>query len=408
MNSKETLFKFINNSIPDMISLQKILNAVPALAPENDGDGEMKKAEALIRWFNKEGVSDIERIDVPDSRVTEKVRPNIIVSIPGKSEKKTIWVMSHLDVVPPGERTLWARDPYTLIEKDGRLYGRGVEDNHQGLVASVFAALSFLKTGIMPAYTVKLLFVADEEVGSDYGIKYLLKNYNLFKKDDFILVPDGGRSEGDMIVVAEKNLLWLKFITTGKQCHASMPGLGINAFTAASDLVLKLNGLNSLFKDKNDLFDPPVSTFVPTKKENNVPNINTLPGEDVFYLDCRILPVVKIDTVLTEIDKICKAVQAEYNVKIKYKIVQRVESKPIPEDCSLVKALQTAIEDVYKIRAVPVGIGGGTVAAHLRNDGFYAVVWSKLDETAHMPNEYCIIDNMTGDSKVMSMFMLNG
>ena len=47
-----------------------------------------------------------------------------------------------------------------------------------------------------------------------------------------------------------------------------------------------------------------------------------------------------------------------------------------------------------------MGIGGGTVAALFRHAGIPAACWARLDEIAHQPNEYCIIDNMVGDAKV--------
>jgi succinyl-diaminopimelate desuccinylase len=53
-----------------------------------------------------------------------------------------------------------------------------------------------------------------------------------------------------------------------------------------------------------------------------------------------------------------------------------------------------------------VGIGGGTVGAHLRKKGIDTVVWARIESTAHMPNEYCLIENMVGDAKVMAHIML--
>jgi len=113
---------------------------------------------------------------------------------------------------------------------------------------------------------------------------------NLFHHDDLIIVPDSGNPEGSLIEVAEKSMLWLCFKTKGKQCHGSNPHLGNNAFTAASYLVTKLTKLRKIFSNTDPLFDPPQSTFEPTKKEANVGNINTIPGEDVFCMDCRVLP----------------------------------------------------------------------------------------------------------------------
>jgi succinyl-diaminopimelate desuccinylase len=72
-----------------------------------------------------------------------------------------------------------------------------------------------------------------------------------------------------------------------------------------------------------------------------------------------------------------------------------------------VKSLQSALYKTAGIRGVPAGIGGGTVAAYLRRKGFDAAVWATLEETAHMPNEYCRIKNMVLDSKVMATLMLH-
>jgi succinyl-diaminopimelate desuccinylase len=61
---------------------------------------------------------------------------------------------------------------------------------------------------------------------------------------------------------------------------------------------------------------------------------------------------------------------------------------------------------VYGKAGKAMGIGGGTVAALFRRAGFDAACWSRLDETAHQPNEYCIIDNMVGDAKVFAHIFL--
>ena len=228
----------------------------------------------------------------------------------------------------------------------------------------------------------------------------------MFGKDDFFLVPDVGNKKGTMIEIAEKSMYWIKFKVTGKQCHGSVPELGKNAFLAGSDLVVKLNELNNIFSHKNKLFDPPYSTFAPTKKEANVPNINTIPGEDVFYFDCRILPEINIDDVNKKIEEIILETEKKHGVKIEYSAVMQGSSKPTPKDASIVSSVKKAVKEVYNEEAVPRGVGGGTVAAFLRNEGYNTVVWETIDETAHMPNEYCIVDNMTGDAKVMACIMM--
>lgn len=395
--------QFLDSQEQGVIELETLLSSYPALAPESGGIGEIEKAAALEAWLKKQGMTDIVHYDAPDPRVPSQIRPNMVATIPGKRADSPIWIMSHLDVVPEGERRLWETDPWKIVVKNGKVYGRGVEDNQQGIVSSVFAALAFLKLGVVPERTIKLLFIADEEVGSKFGIQYLLEHYNLFGKDDIILIPDGGSVDGTEIEVAEKNICWLKVTTMGKQTHAAMPDKGANAFLAASDLALRIHRLEkSTFTARDPLFSPDRSTINPTKKEANVPNVNTIPGEDVFYVDMRILPVYPVAAVLEEVSRQARAIEAEYNVKIQLDVLQSTESRATPADAPVVGLLTEAIRQVYGVEAKPIGIGGGTVGAYLRKAGFDCVVWSKMHENAHQPNESADIANIIGDAKVFA------
>jgi succinyl-diaminopimelate desuccinylase len=407
------------------VELETELCKRPAISPESGGEGELEKCEFLETWLKSRGITSLERHDAPDSRAKGGIRPNLIATIHAADEDASntdrgcLWIMSHLDVVPPGEASLWQGDPWTLrreergVRADGsstgeRVIGRGVEDNQQGLVSSALAVLALINNGIKPARTVKLLFAADEENGSAYGIGWLIKNRpGLFSKNDTALIPDGGDSRGESIEVAEKNLVWVKFSTHGKQAHGSTPDLGANAFLAGSELALSLHeGLSAAFGDHDSLFDPDYSTFQPTKKEANVPNINTIPGEDVFYMDMRILPRYPVHEVLKEVDRIKGEVEAKHRVKIDYSFNQRMESKPTAADAPFIKMLSKTVAEVYGVKPKPVGIGGGTVGAYLRNEGIDAAVWCRIDDTAHQPNEYALIENILGDAKVMALLML--
>lgn len=399
----QKLFEFIDNSKDKMVELESLLTSHPALAPENGGQGEDKKAAALTDWLLKNGFSSqqIVRFDAPDSRVESGKRPSLVVTIPGESDEHSVWVMAHLDVVPVGDLGLWKTDPWKVVEKDGKLFGRGVEDNQQGLVSAVFAALAFVKNGVKPAHTVKLLFMADEEVGSKYGVIWLLKNTDLFKKNDLYLIPDGGDPKGETIEVAEKNILWLKVHVKGKQCHGSRPDQGKNACLAACALSLELHNLQNVFNKKDSLFEPDYSTFQPTMRFSNVEGVNIIPGEDTFCMDCRILPCYSLEQVLSQVELCCTKIEEEYGVEVCYETLQMSESPATPVDSPVVKKLAEAIKSVHGLDARTIGIGGGTVGAELRREGYPCVVWSTMDECAHMPNEYCIIENIQKDAKTL-------
>ena len=393
-----------------MIEMQKELTAIPAVGPANDGDGEMPKARALKNLLMQLGFSSFRHFDAPDETVTGGLRPNFLTSLAGKDQSRRIWIITHLDIVPPGEIKLWSADPYQAYVKNNRIYGRGTEDNQQDMLASIFAARAFIDEGITPVHPLNLFFVADEETSGAKGLYHVLDlPEKIFHANDLIVVPDSGNAEGSLIEIAEKGILWLGFKTTGKQCHGSKPQLGINAFSAASHLVTRLAKLREIFSASDPLFDPPQSTFEPTKKEANVGNINTIPGEDIFYMDCRILPRYTLTEVMAVIEEITKDVENQFSVKIEISHHQYVEpASPTPSDAPVVIALQHAIEKVYGLKAFAGGVGAGTVAAYLRKRGYPVAVWSKTEMNAHQPDENCLIDNMLGNAKVFACLFLHG
>ena len=405
---KEQILQKIEGFRDYAVELQRGLTAIPALAPSSGGEGEHDKAQWLDAELRKLKFDEIQWYNAPDPQAKLNIRPNIVARWKGQSSRKTLWIMSHTDVVPPGERKLWKTDPYTLHVEDGKLYGRGVEDNQQALVASLLVAKAMMDCGYRPPVDLALLFAADEETGSELGAIWLAENHpEIFGKEDVFLVPDGGESDGSMVEVAEKSLWWLKITTRGKQCHASTPEQGRNSFKAACDLAIRMQSLYKKFNKKDKLYCPPMSTFEPTKKDANVPNVNTIPGEDVFYYDCRVLPQYPLKTVAAEIKRLAKGVEKQYGVKISFDDVQRAEAAPpTSPDAEVVRLISEAIKEVHGVKARTMGIGGGTVAAVFRKLGLPAVVSAKLDETAHQPNEYCILDNLIGDAKVCALTAL--
>jgi succinyl-diaminopimelate desuccinylase len=390
----------------EMINLQRELVSRVAVGPDNEGPGEGEKAAflegLLIGWGLR-----VENYPAPDPRVAGGGRPNLVAWLPGQRPDK-VWVLSHLDVVPPGDLDLWDSDPYTLRVEGDRLIGRGTEDNHQGLVSSLMAVKALLDLGITPPRTVGLALVSDEETGSKLGLDYVLKTQpQLFSPQDLIIVPDAGNQEGTLVEVAEKSVLWLRLILLGQQSHASRPLLGKNTLRAAAHVIVALEALHQEFAGNNPLFDPPVSTFEPTQKEANVENINTIPGRDVFYLDCRVLPEFDLGQVRARIEALARETAAKFGVTVTVEPVQELVSAPATDpESPVVQALVRAIREVYGREAKPQGIGGGTVAAFFRQRHLPAAVWMTVTHAAHQPNESCLLSNLVNDARVMAHVFL--
>jgi succinyl-diaminopimelate desuccinylase len=386
----------------EMIKMQSDITAIPAIGPTSNGQGEAERAKYLLSALKPIGL-EIAEYNAPDDRVPAGYRPNIVARFPGIYPSHKIWIMTHIDIVPPGPRNLWNTDPYQATVIEDKIYGRGTEDNQQEIVASIAAVKALKSVGFTPVYDVNLIFVSDEETGSFYGAGHLLKTCpQLFKEDDLYIVPDAGNSEATTLEIAEKSILWIKFTIKGKQIHASVAPKGINAHRAGANLIVALDKMfKKNYRKKNRLFSPPFTTAEPTKKEANVPNINTVPGEDIFYFDCRIIPEYDIQKVLADVKIEVVQIEQKFGVQIILDMPQAEQAAPPTSvNAPVVKLLKKAIKNIYQVNAKPKGIGGGTVAAFFRRKGFPAAVWAKFAETAHMPNEYCVIDNMVNDAKV--------
>ncbi len=390
----------------ELIDLSSKFVSINSVNPKTGGPGELEVANWLKDVCKNLGTDEIVEIKAPDNQVPYGYRPNILALINGENHSKRIWLMTHTDKVPPGDLSLWDNDPFSPIVKNGKIYGRGSEDNGSSLVASIIAAKILKKLNIKPKYDLGLMFVADEETGSDFGISYVLEKYS-FNKNDWFIVPDSGNPEGNEIEIAEKSIMWLKMTTKGKQAHASMPNLAKNSHRAAMECAIAIDSfIHEKYKDRNELFIPSYSTFEPTKKDSNVENVNTIPGTDVICFDGRILPQYDIDTIFSEIKQITKIYENKHGVEINLEFLQKnVAPKPTSVDHPLVQSFSQAVTDTRSFTPKLVGIGGGTCAALLRKAGFPAIVWATIDETAHQPNENCTIEYILKDAVTFAYYL---
>lgn len=389
-----------------VVALQQALTACRALGPENGGQGEEEKAAFITAQLQAAGVTDLRRLDAPDDRVACGHRPNLVARIPGRSPR-TLWLFAHTDVVPSGPAGEWLSDPWQVRRDEDLLYGRGVEDNQQGLVSMLLLAEALHATGLTPELTLGLVFMADEETGNTFGLAHILAAApELFRQDDLFIVPDSGSPSGADIEVAEKSIAQFKVHTRGLQGHASTPHKARNALTAAAAAITSLSELGRDFPQEDPLFDPPCSTFVPTRHDANGPGINIIPGEDVFYLDCRLLPGIDPDAVLAAARQRVAPIARHHGTDIDVELVHLQKASASAPNCPAARALVAAVQEIYGVEARPTGIGGGTVAALLRQAGLPAVVWSCIRNTCHQHNEHSSISATIRDAQVFAHVLM--
>ena len=393
------ILKKIDASTDDMISDMSEMIRIPAIGPLNGGKGEGNRADKVLGFLK--GYDSVERIDVKDMHDPSVMRPNILAKKNGKG-KGTVWIVSHLDTVLPGDLTEWKTPPYEPVVKDGRIYGLGTEDNGQAVISSIYAS-KYFECGSLSKRSIGLAIVADEETTSAMGIEHLI-NAGLFDQDDVFVVPDWGVPGGTMLEVAEKHLIWLKFSIEGKQTHGSTPQRGLNAYRISAAMLTDMLGrLEKKYGGTDPLFRPPVSTFEPTKSIMTVGNINTIPGYHEFWLDIRLLPVYDPDDLIAYAKEVAADWEKRTGAKISAEVEQRTRSgRPSSTDCKEYQALRDSITSVIGKEPETVGVGGGTCANFFRLAGYNAYVWQCGGGSLHQPNEYCELANLKIDAKVFA------
>lgn len=395
----DVVLERIEASREDIVDLMSEMIAIPAIAPESGGEGESERADLLQRHLT--GFDTIRRIDVPDEYDPSVMRPNILARKEGEG-KGTVWIVAHTDTVPAGDLEEWDTDPFEAVFKDGRIYGRGTEDNGQAILSSIFAS-RFIPSGILSRRSIGIALVADEETTSRMGIDHLL-DHGCFSEDDVFIVPDWGSPGGSMIEIAEKNLIWLRFEVIGKATHGSTPGKGQNAFRVGTYFLAELMGrFAKEFNEADPLFEPPTSTFEPTKNEITSLNVNTIPGRFEFYMDIRAIPRYSLDDIKGAAEALAEEYGRRTGIRIEISEVQRhMSGRMSSTESEVYKALSSSVEEVVGKKPTAVGVGGATCANFFRARGYDAYVWQHGGGTLHSPNEYAVLDNIVIDAKVFA------
>jgi len=158
-----------------------------------------------------------------------KGRPNLVARIKGAGKTAPILLYGHVDVVTTQDQA-WDQPPLEGRLVDGFVWGRGALDMKGGVAMMVAAFMRLKAEGIQPPGDVVLAVVGDEEAGGDDGAKFLVEEHaDLFKDIRFALGEFGGFTMTVAgrrfypIMIAEKQICWMKATVRGQGGHGSMP-----------------------------------------------------------------------------------------------------------------------------------------------------------------------------------------
>ena len=371
-------------------------------------------------------------------------------------ETAELGILCHLDVVP-AEGKGWKTDPFTLTEKDGVLYGRGVIDDKGPAVAALFAMKCVKELGFPLKKGVRLIFGTDEENGSA-DLDFYLKNENfppmVFTPDAGFpviniekgmarsrffgkylggalvsfhggiipnAVPDSaecvlrGISRDKITSAIENDRSGAKFAFSengdtitiscvGKPAHASTPESGINAVTALISLLNRiienatLAGLEGLFP-----FGETDGKSVGLKCSDEHGALTAV--FSIFNYDengCEGVVDVRFPCCknLAFVDEAERSAFAKINLE--YERFMGDEPHIVPEDSDFIRALLSVYEEIEGEKGYCRAIGGGTYVHNIAGGVAFGAERGDTDYNMHADNEFITTDELLRDAELFA------
>lgn len=257
----------------------KILSDLISIKSVNEN--EIEVANYLKDLFAEYGI--VSKI-VP---VTE-TRVNLVAEI--GSGSPIIGISGHMDVVSPGDENEWTSDPFTLTERDGKLYGRGTNDMKAGLINLALVMIELKENNELKNGTVRFMATTGEEVGGAGSKKLYEEGY--MDDVDYLWVAEPSH---DTIIYSHKGSLNFRVTSIGEAAHSSMPEHGYNAIIPLMKYLLELDEKLNSDKRKNEVLGNLVMSTTIFNAGNQV---NSIPEKAVAEINVRTIPEFDNDEVI--------------------------------------------------------------------------------------------------------------
>ena len=352
---------------------------------------------ALIEWVERylAGHGIASRRIVSD----DGAKANLLATI-GPASEGGVVLSGHTDVVPVAGQA-WSSDPFVLVEREGRLFGRGSCDMKGFLALALAAVPDFLEAGLQrPAH---LAFSYDEEIGC-FGAPAMIDLIGRELPRPALVVV--GEPTSMEVVSGHKGIGFWRVTVTGREAHSSRTDLGVSAVMGAARLMGELAAIAERLTRAAD----PASIFLPKGPTLTIGTVaggtagNILARQCVFQFDLRGLPHDGSRAALGGFFDLARQIDAEIKV-------QAPEGGVVVEQLADVPPLRAdpASEAEAFVRRLAGDNGPARVASfaseagQFQGAGLPAVLCGpgSIDQ-AHQPDEYVDLTQMQRGAAFMA------
>ena len=351
----------------------------------------------LIDWVGQY----LAGVGVDTARVfnSDGSKANLFAMI-GPSVPGGVILSGHTDVVPV-EGQKWKSCPWTMAERNGRLYGRGACDM-KGFLASVLAAAPAMRSAPLRR-PVQIAFSYDEEIGCVGAPSMIKEMRKCFPPASAAIV---GEPTSMKVATAHKGTMALEVCVRGHEVHSSLMHKGVSAVMVAARLIEWANQRNAEIRreeaeSESAQFDPPYTTLhIGRICGGTAQNITA--KECRFELEIRCVPRDRTRRWADRFRRHAKAVESgmrRTHPKAAIEISDWFDVPQLrPESSGCAEALARRLTGDNGTHVMSCGTEAGQFQEH----GYSAVVCGPGDiETAHKPDEHISVSQLEAASGFM-------
>jgi acetylornithine deacetylase/succinyl-diaminopimelate desuccinylase family protein len=344
---------------------------------ENPPGREAQAAKVVRTWCEELGLETTEH-------EAEAGRPSVIAS--WGEEGPNLCYCSHIDVVPAGDPSLWAFDPYAATIRDGLMYGRGTSDAKGPVSAAMEAVVALKAAGFEPKGKLDLAFVADEEAMGFKGAAFLVESGVL--SPDIAIV---GEPTSLRVVHAQRGACWFEITTHGVAGHGSAPERGVNAIDHMAEVIARLK--ETLPDVSHPVLGGP-SINVGTIRGGE--KVNIIAASCVVEVDRRSVPPETEEGVIASVQAAVDRARERFpEIDATVELAFYGAPFELSPDATVVRAMADAVTETRGSEAELVGFRGASDARFLSAAGADVIVCGPGDITlAHTAKEYIELDEL--------------
>jgi acetylornithine deacetylase len=343
------------------------INSVnPTLVPGAPGEGAI--ADVVAAEMRRSGLDVVTELVAPG-------RPNVVGVLEGRTNGRTLMFCGHTDTVG----VVGMADPFTPVERGGRLFGRGAQDMKGGIAAMMSAAATVAARGGLASGRLIVAAVVDEE-HSSIGADALVKTW---RADAAIVTEPTDLA----IAVGHKGFAWVDITVDGKAAHGSRPAEGQDAILRLGRVLTRLEALDAALQARPP--HPLVGTgSLHASIVQGGHELSSYPDRASLQMERRILPAEPESTALQEVQAILDAlVREDATFRGRATALFSRPAYELPADDELPRALTAALARAGGQPHV-AGASFWTDAAVLGHAGIPSILFGPGGAGLHSTEEY--------------------